>query len=169
MFLVARSINVSPIRAEELIMQHDVPAYCPKDSLLIRNRGDRHGSLRLHQKPLFPGYVFVLGSERGLQIPDRLQRKGYVVRFVTLAGKYLSLTPGDVLAVSKTEAAIYQAATERTRQTPLLKSGDAVTIIRGILSGRKVCVRDVRGRQALVQVTDRPGTSPVFVSLSDLS
>lgn len=169
MFLVARSINISPIRAEALIIERDVPAYCPRDSLLVRNRGDKHGSLRLHQKPLFPGYVFILGSEEGLRIPDRLQQQGYVVRFVALAGKYLSLTSGDVQAVKETEAGIYQRAIERRRPEPSLRPGDAVTIIRGVLSGRKVAVRDVRGRQALVQITDRPGTTPVFVPLSDLS
>lgn len=170
MFLVARAINISPIRAEALIIQKGVPAYCPKESLLVRNRGDRERNARLHQKPLFPGYVFILGSERGLQIPDALQRLGYVVRFVTIAGRYLSLTPGDVLSVSKTEAAMYQAAMDkRSARLPTFRSGDAVTIIKGILSGRKVSVRDVRGRQALVQVMDRPGSAPVFVSLSDLS
>lgn len=169
MFLVARSINVSPIRAQERLIQLGIPSYCPREAVWVRQHRNAPDAVRrLHHKPLFPSYLFIIGSETGMKAGEALRPHGYVIRFVQLAGRFISLTPSEILSISRTEEEIRQLAMQREKR-PVFGKGEAVSIMKGVLSGARVKIRDVRGRQALVDVVSMPGSAPVFVSLSDLS
>lgn len=125
-------------KVSQLLIERGIENYLPLQKIL-KQWSDRK---KWVQEPLFRSYIFVYISPD--QYLPSLQTSG-VVRFVTFEKKAVTIPPVQIEAI-KTYA---QTGEELIQETPDVKTGDRVIVIRGTLKGLEGTLVQISNKKRL--------------------